>query len=117
MPTTDLYCLRFWFAVAPTVARLTSGVLLIFLVACGSAPVQEMSEARQAIEAARVAGAEEYAPEGYQKAATLLKSAEEMLNERRYSKARENAALARDEAIQARKTARKVHPGSCQNCD
>jgi len=95
----------------PTLVRLTSAVLLALLLGCGSAPVQEMSEARQAIEAARVAGAEQHAPESYQKAATLLKSAEELLNERHYRRARENATLARDEAIQARETAQKASSG------
>ena len=84
-------------------------VLCTFLInACGSAPVQEMSEARQAIEAARVAGAEQYAPEQYGKARSLLESAEDMLNNHRFSKARESAALARDEAIGAREVAQEV---------
>ena len=112
MHLIDLCFSRFWFAAAGTLGRLTSGVLLVLLVACGSAPVQEMSEARQAIEAARVAGAEEHAPEGYRKASSLLKSAEELLNEHHYRKARENAALARDEAIQARETAQKAGSGN-----
>jgi hypothetical protein len=92
-------------------------MLLALLLACGSAPVQEMSEARQAIEAARVAGAEQRAPEGYRKATALLKSAEEMLNERHYRRARENAALARDEAIKAREAAQKTGSGNCRNCE
>jgi hypothetical protein len=111
MPAIDFCVSRFW-SVAPTVARLTSALLLTLLVACGSAPVQEMSEARQAIEAARVAGAEQHAPEGYQKATTLLKSAEEMLNKHHYRKAREDAALARDEAIQAREAAQTARPAN-----
>ncbi len=83
-------------------------MLFGLLAACGSAPVQEMSEARQAIEAARVAGAEQSAPENYQKAEALLKSAEEMLNQRHFRRARESAALARDEAIQAREAAQRA---------
>ena len=67
-----------------------------------------MSEARQAIEAARVAGAEELAPEPYEKAQTHLRAAEEMLDNRDFQDARENAALARDEAISARERAQKA---------
>ena len=95
-------------AVVRSVERLAGGILLAFVVACGSAPVQEMSEARQALEAARVAGAEQHAPESYQKAQALLKTAEDMLNERHFRKARDSAALARDEAIQAREAAQQA---------
>ena len=78
------------------------------LLGCGSAPVQELSEARQAIEAARVAGAEQHAPESYEKAQAHLQAAEEMLDGRHFKNARENAALARDEAILAREQAQKA---------
>jgi hypothetical protein len=67
-----------------------------------------MSDARQAIEAARVAGAEEFAPESYEKAQSHLKTAEEMLDNRHFKNARENAALARDEAISAREASQKA---------
>ena len=83
---------------------------LLLVVACGSAPVQEMSEARQALEAARVAGAEQHAAEGYARARALLRTAEDMLNGRHFRKARESAAMARDEAIQARETAQQASP-------
>ncbi|MFQ5643226.1 MAG: DUF4398 domain-containing protein [Thiogranum sp.] len=76
--------------------------------ACGSAPVQEMSEARQAIEAARVAGAEQHAYEQYRKAQDLLENAEQLLNDHHFSKARKSAAAARDEAVQARETAQQA---------
>lgn len=92
----------------PAVARLGPVFLLLILTACGSAPVQEMSEARQALEAARVAGAEQHAAERYDHARSLLKTAEEMLNERHFRKARESAAMARDEAMQAREAAQKA---------
>lgn len=92
-------------SVVRPVKRFAVAALLILAVGCGSAPVQEMSEARQALDAARVAGAEKYAPESYDNARSLLKTAEQMLNERHFRKARENAAMARDEAIRARETA------------
>lgn len=87
---------------------LLTTLFISVLLGCGSAPVQEMSEARQAIEAARVAGAEELATGPYLKAQAHLKMAEEMLDNRHFHEARENAALARDEAITARETAQKM---------
>lgn len=89
-------------------ALLIAALILGAAIGCGSAPVQEMSEARQAIEAARVAGAEEFAQESYNRAQTHLRTAEEMLDSHHFQDARENAALARDEAISAREEAQKA---------
>jgi hypothetical protein len=110
MHSTNLRNLKIRLTTSRSVAQLAAALLLSLLVACGSAPVQEMSEARQALEAARVAGAEQHAPTSYAKARALLKTAEELLNERHFRRARENAAMARDEAIQARETAQQVRP-------
>ena len=87
---------------------LFTALFISVLMGCGSAPVQEMSEARQAIEAARVAGAEEFATGPYLKAQSHLRTAEELLDNRHFQQARESAALARDEAITARKAAQKM---------
>jgi hypothetical protein len=95
-------------SLAAKAVRCLAALLLVLTVACGSAPVQEMSEARQAIEAARAAGAEQYAGEQYEKAQSLLEKAQEMLNGRHFRKARRSAAQARDEAILARETAQKA---------
>ncbi len=93
-------------------ARLLRWSLIALVLAlgsaCGSAPVQEMSEARQAIDAARVAGAEQHAAEQYHKAQNLLKNAEQQLNDYHFSKARQSAAEARDEAVRARETAQQA---------
>lgn len=86
-------------------ALLIITVWLFFGLACRTAPVQEMSEARQAIDAARAAGAAQYANPELEQALSSLKTAEEMLNERRFRDARRNAQQARDEAIHARQTA------------
>ena len=75
------------------------------LVACAPAPVQQMSEARQAIEAARAAGAGQYAPEQLEEANSLLDTAQQLLNDRRFRDARRSASQARDAAIRARETA------------
>ena len=93
-------------------ARLLRWLFMLLVLAlgsaCGSAPVQEMSEARQAIDAARAAGAEKHATEQYNKAQTLLKNAEQQLNDYHFSKARQSAAEARDEAVRARETAQQA---------
>ncbi|MGD2075065.1 MAG: DUF4398 domain-containing protein [Gammaproteobacteria bacterium] len=80
----------------------------MLLVACAPAPVQEMSEARQAIDAARAAGAGQYAPEQLDDAHSLLDEAQQLLNERRFRDARRSASQARDAAIRARETAEAV---------
>ncbi len=72
---------------------------------CKTAPVQEMSEARQAIDAARAAGAEQFANTELEQALSSLKAAEKMLNDRRFRDARRSARQARDEAIKARQSA------------
>jgi len=106
----NLRLLRSCFS-CPTGAGWIYGALLTVLVAaCGTAPVQEMSEARQAISAARDAGARDYATVQYNRAESLLKTAEHMLNNRHYGKARQSANEARDEAIRARETAQQTKP-------
>jgi hypothetical protein len=87
---------------------LLAGCLMLALVSCAPAPVQEMSEARQAIDAARAAGAEQYAPEQLDEAHSLLDSAQRMLNSRRFRDARRSASQARDAAIRAREAAEAV---------
>lgn len=72
------------------------------VTACATAPVQEMSNARQALDAAKSAGADQHAPTTYQQAETLLKKAEQDLAAHEYSSARDNADAARDAAIKAR---------------
>ena len=90
------------------IALLLITVWLFFGLACRSAPVQEMSEARQAIDAARAAGAVQYANPELEQALTSLKTAEEMLNDRRFRDARRSARQARDEAIVARQAAQEA---------
>jgi hypothetical protein len=73
------------------------------LAGCAGAPVQEMSNARQAIAAAERAGAETHAPELYDEAQTLLKSAQANIRKQEYREAREQAELAREKAMAARR--------------
>ena len=74
-------------------------------VACSGAPVQEMSDARQALQTAEAAGALRYSPEQYHKARALLQQAKLRLVEGAYSDARRYALNARDYAILARVSA------------
>jgi hypothetical protein len=85
-------------------AFLVAAVLA--LAACAGAPVQEMSNARQAIRAARDAGAEKTAPQKLSEAEALLIRAEDSLERRAYGEARRNAKAARDKAAEALGAAR-----------
>ena len=84
---------------------LARGLLIaIILVAagCGTAPpVQEMSDARQAIAAAKEAGAEESAAEDLHAAEAFLDSAQRKLSERAYGQARRDALQAKSKALDA----------------
>lgn len=80
---------------------------VFLLVACASAPVQEMSDARQAIQAAHAAGAERVAQETLLSARSLLEKAERELESGHYREARRNALGARAKAVLAREQAEK----------
>ena len=89
-----------------TTLFLRSAVCTALLVVAGcqtAMPVQEMSDARQAITAAKEAGAEKYAAADLGAAIHLLKSAEEKLKSHDYSIAREDAMEAKSKAIEARR--------------
>lgn len=80
--------------------------LLVALVLCvagceAGPPVQEMSDARQAIAVAREAGAEDRAADELREAEAYLDSAEKLLAERAYDRAREEAMQAKVKALDA----------------
>ena len=79
--------------------------LSVFATACVSAPVQEMSDARQALQAAEEVGAEREASDRYAAAVDLLRRAEEALNSGDYNRAREQALAAKAAALAAREQA------------
>ncbi|HAS52250.1 MAG TPA: hypothetical protein DCS21_11115 [Gammaproteobacteria bacterium] len=89
--------------------RLTPfAILILALTACATAPpVQEMSDARQAIRAAEAVGAAQYAPENLTEAQALLRKAQTDLETGAYETARRYALDARVQAIKARQTASK----------
>ena len=85
-----------------TVARGLLIVLVCVAAGCGtSPPVQEMSDARQAIAAAKEAGAEQSAAENLRAAEAFLDSAQRKLAERAYAQARRDALLAKAKALAA----------------
>ncbi len=88
-----------------TNGRIGRGIivaLFALLYACGTAaPVQEMSDARQAIAAAKEAGAEDHAAEDLRAAEAFLDSAQRNLSERAYGSARRDATLAKEKARKA----------------
>lgn len=73
------------------------------LFACAAVPpVQEMSDARQALEAAREAEAEKYAEQKLRSAEDSMELATKTLNQGEYEAARMAATVAKALAIKAR---------------
>jgi hypothetical protein len=85
--------------------------LVVSLAACATIPAQEMSDARQAIQAAEDAGASARSPRVLDHARFLLEQAQIELAERDYKAARRTANASKAAAIQARQAADDVaHP-------
>jgi len=98
---------HFRFPIRATIARLLLATVAAWLLAaCASAPVQEMSDARQAIRAAQEAGAEKSAAAQLSEAQIALNRAEGDLNKRYFRRARRNAEEAHRKAVEALSTAR-----------
>ena len=77
-------------------------LMLILVAACAtSPPVQEMSDARQAITAAEEADADLLAPDVIDSARRYLVVAERQLQQEAYGLARANAVRAKDRAVEA----------------
>jgi len=86
--------------------RYVVGLLLLVLSACAAMPpVQEMSDARQAIKAAREAKAELYAPQKLRSAEDSMDLATRTLEQGEYEAARMAASVAKVLAIKARDAA------------
>jgi hypothetical protein len=84
---------------------LASLLLGLLLTGCAGIPVQEMSDARQALQTAAEVGAKDKASTLYSEASGLLTQAESALKLSDYGKARELADKAKEKAILARKQA------------
>ncbi len=82
---------------------------ICIFAACETAPpVQEMSDARQAIEVAREAGAEKFAAIHLRAAENYLASAEKKLTERAFNQARRDALQAKMKALDALRASENV---------
>jgi len=81
--------------------RVLAVCILAMLAACVGAPVQEMSDARQAVRAAQAAGAEERAPAELAEARRLIAEAQQSLQRHEYRDAQDTAVEARRQAIRA----------------
>ena len=85
-----------------TATQITLLAVCGFLAACETAPpVQEMSDARQAIAGAKKAGAADHAAFHLRAAETYLASAQKKLAERLYGQARRDAKQAKMKALDA----------------
>jgi len=90
-----------------TMFRLGARSVTLLMALCAAAgcvtspPVQEMSDARQAISAAEEANAARFAPESLDDAQRFLAQAEQQLLQEAYGPARANAVRAKNRAVQA----------------
>jgi hypothetical protein len=73
--------------------------------ACTNPPGKEMNQARGAIEAARAAGADQYAPDEYKAAVASLKHSEDAVQQRDYRQALNDALDSREQAENAARVA------------
>lgn len=86
-------------------------ITVVALSSCATAPIQEMSDARQALQAARDAGTQQHAPRYQRDAEAYLQEAERNLGDGNpgYKPARENAVAAKQRAITGRHVALAIH--------
>lgn len=87
-----------------------AAVLGVATAGCTTAPIQAMSNARQAVQAAQRAGAPRYAPTLYAEAEHWLDDAEFALQAGDYDRARSSAAKAAAAARSAAAAAATEHP-------
>jgi nucleoid-associated protein YgaU len=89
-----------------TLLRYAGCILVLAVMAgCATAPTQEMSDARQAVQAARDVGANLHTPLAMESAEHELSQAEHELRGRNYKIARNDALSAKQGAIKARNMA------------
>jgi hypothetical protein len=79
--------------------------VLLFCTACSEPPQKEIDRAQGAIDAARAAGADQYAPDAYGAATTALQQAHEAVEQRDYRLALSRALDANERALEAAKEA------------
>lgn len=93
----------------PRLSRVVIGLLLgsvtLVVIACSDPPTKEMNQAQGAIDAAKAAGAEQYAPEDYRAAVESLQRSHEAVTQRDYRQALNFALDARERAHDAARSA------------
>jgi hypothetical protein len=94
---------------APVAAA--AACLLLVSTACSAPPQKEIDRAQGAIDAARAAGAEQYAPEPFAAATTAMQQTHEAVEQRDYRLALSRAIDANDRALEA---ARQAASGKAQ---
>lgn len=82
--------------------KIVAAAVLALTACATTAPTQEMSDARQSVQAAFDAGAEELAPQNLHAALDYLERAEREIELRFFTRARHDAMIAKNEAIKAR---------------
>ena len=80
---------------------LLLGTVLVFLTACAEPPEKEMQQAQGAIDAARAAGASQYAPDEFKAAVTALDRARQAADASDYRQALNDALDSRERAQEA----------------
>lgn len=86
-------------------------LLTLMIASCvAGPPVQEMSDARQAIAAAEESNAATLAPEELNEARRLLEQAETQLRARYYTLAQTTAIQARSRAVEALQASQAANP-------
>ena len=83
--------------------RVAVLVVVLVLGACSNAPVQEMSDARQALHAAKKVGAERRSPVVFSQARRYLLNAQTALQRGEYTQARYSAIRAKKHAVMAQR--------------
>jgi hypothetical protein len=75
-----------------------AAALLVLVTACSEPPRKELDQAQGAVDTARAAGAEEYAPDEYAAATSSLQKAHDSVDQRDYRQALSYALDARERA-------------------
>ena len=85
-----------------TINKLVVALLILLTIsACTTMPAQEMSDARQALQAADQVNAEEKAPAAYEEAKRLLDQAQSEISRHNYYEAKRLADAAKKAALRA----------------
>lgn len=83
------------------ISKLVGIIILIMIIGCTTIPTQEMSDARQALNAANHVNAKYYAPNKWLQAQKNLKQAEKYLINNQFPQARSQANLVKKQAVSA----------------